>query len=173
MSFVINQNSWSFRFLKKYDSDISDFVDAENFQLENPNSYIWDSVPKTFCQYYRRVMWHIITNSLIVMLLTCMAVAFLSPTALLIPHLPKFFHDLFTAIGLGEAILIAVMLIIELSKSFFEKMRTRKYRLKTETTNKQSSVLVMMFKAWKQKYCPLVEYDFVKQKVSENKGQVI
>lgn len=48
MSFVINQNSWSFRFLKKYDRDIERFADAEDFQLENPDNYVWDSVPKTF-----------------------------------------------------------------------------------------------------------------------------
>lgn len=118
-------------------------------------------------------MWNIIINTLLFTSLAFMAVALLSPIALLIPHLHKFFHNLCTAIGIGEAISIFVVLVIELSKKFIEKMRTRKYRLKTETMDKQPSILVMMFKTWKQKYCPLVEYDFVKQKVSENKGQLI
>jgi hypothetical protein len=133
--YVINKNSWHYKMISK-----GQYWDG----------YLSLSPPKDFCSYWRMVMGKLLTYAFFITMGTIFAV-FLGYNIYLDP-IPVI-GGLFSAISI---LFIAGFIAVALEKA---KERRRKHDYDVKFEEKPESLLKMKYRAWKEKTCPMVEYE--------------
>ena len=168
--FTIKPNSQSFKFLARYNSDfkrLNRAITKEPARVADPYDTLWWDIPKTFCDYYKLVINHIFQLFVIGWLIVLpflgiwfivdswtQACFFANISLLAVIALAGFIIDCLAAIVAVGAIFVgAGMFIVE---KIQDKMESR------EPKNRQPSVIKTAFKAWKEKFCPIMTYNLVK-----------
>lgn len=164
--FTIKKNSTSFKFLITWDSDFSYFSKAKDYELENVNSLIWKDIPNTFCAYYWKVFKTILFASWVITFVIVMGGGLLTfillPLLWLIPDNSIFeFHKLAKTASIVDIVTIICAILFYMYYSFNTCRKNHKiYHAKNVI---KASWFKTAYAAWKEKYCPLIEYDFVSE----------
>lgn len=132
--YVINKNSWHYKLVSK----------------DRDWEYFTYRVPKDFCSYWRKVVSKVLEILFVVAVVTLFAV-FLGYNIYLNP-IPVI-GGIFSAIVLlGGAIFVAMGI-----GKVQEKKRKRDYEVEFE--GEKEGLFAMKYRAWKEKTCPMVEYE--------------
>jgi len=169
MSFTINSKSQSYRFLAKYNSKFKRLKEISNgthpyAELDWYVKDTWDAIPRTFCDYYRLVFSELCSFALLAVIITFGAIMALFPLLLLVPHLRVVDNDLWQGamVFAGFDTAILVLLGIALAKGAYEDYRMKHPKL--ADLPKEPGVLVTAYRSWKDKFCPIINYDIETKK---------
>ena len=135
--YVINKNTWHYKMISK----------GQHWE-----GYLSYRAPKDFCSYWRIVMGKLLTYAIAIFLLTIIVV-FIGYNIYLDP-IPVI-GGIFTAIMI---IIIALFIAVFLDK-VDERRSKRDYDYDVKFEEKPESLLKMKYRAWKEKTCPMVEYE--------------
>jgi len=133
--YVINKNSWHYKMISK----------GQHWE-----GYLSHRAPKDFCSYWRIVMGKLFAYAIAISLVTAILVFFGY----------NIYLDPIPVIG-GILTAIMIIFIALFIAVFFDKVeeRRRKHDYDVKFEEKPESLLKMKYRAWKEKTCPMVEYE--------------
>lgn len=143
-------------------------------------------MPRTICQYYWKFVWNLILLPLTIPILligtvfkTIRGDALRAKTVLFwaynivsfisgflfynedpeIPYNQSFFITWLVGFGIWTAIMLTIILIVLIALKISDRNQDkRRARLQGRLPMNKTSIIVLQFKAWKEKNCPLINW---------------
>lgn len=176
MSFTINRESQSYRFLVNWDrkfQNLDELVTGEDVYANEDwrIKEVWDRIPRTFCDYYRLVLKYALNFTGIAVFVTFLICMFGSPVLLLLPNVKNVNNDWYQmglVFGIVDIVLVAVAaFLFGLSKwvDYREAHPSNK-----PVVVKEPGFIKTAYKAWKNKFCPIITFDIETKKPEASEG---
>ncbi|PCJ96811.1 MAG: hypothetical protein COA52_00970 [Hyphomicrobiales bacterium] len=156
---IIDENSWHYRFYKFYSVykslNQTQFANSTSFDHAFSNCIYMNPKPKDFCSHWRNAVFWPALSIIITMSLWIFCGLIIYTLGLTNVVLASSVFVIGAGLLFGGLVLAAfIYSILEKSKEAIKLVS----QMNKNAKEKKSNILVIKYKSWKEKHCPLIEY---------------
>jgi len=158
-AFKISHNSWHFKLIKW--SKLSPWTNFGDYATRFDIEMFYKYLPEDFCTYWKMFLFGILKilfhTALAVGIITLIGFTFFVSISTLINDPVSFF------IGLGIiTVPLGFLMFVAFLINYIDRTRGRNMKFK------EDGLIVTRYKSFKEKYCPMVQYDEKIEEISKN-----